>query len=107
MDRGTELTPEEERRIAQDRRELRGTFCRACGYCMPCPAGIEINTCARVMLMIRRMPNARFFTPEWQREMARIKDCKHCGHCTSHCPYGLNTPELLARNYEEYRKLLA
>ena len=31
--------------IEKDRKELIGNFCRACGYCMPCPAGIVINQC--------------------------------------------------------------
>ena len=34
--------------------QLSGDFCRGSGYCMPCPAGIEINNCARMSLMLRR-----------------------------------------------------
>ncbi|GHT58544.1 aldo/keto reductase [Spirochaetia bacterium] len=106
MNRGAELSAAEKSRIEADRKELAGTFCRGCGYCMPCPAGILINTCARMSLLIRRAPSARFLGEEWQQEMAKIRNCKHCGHCTSHCPYGLDTPALLAKNYEDYQQLL-
>lgn len=93
--------------IKKDREELLGEFCRGCGYCMPCPAGIEINMCARISLMIRRSPSAPFLTPEWQEKMQKIEDCKHCGACKKKCPYGLDTPELLKKNYEDYREILA
>ena len=32
--------------------------------------------------------------------------CIHCGKCRSKCPYGLDTPELLRRNYEDYKTFL-
>jgi predicted aldo/keto reductase-like oxidoreductase len=28
--------------IQSDRKELTGSFCRGCGYCMPCPEEIKI-----------------------------------------------------------------
>lgn len=93
--------------IEKDRSELLGEFCRGCGYCMPCPAGIEINNCARMSLLLRRAPSASYLTPEWQEKMKRIEDCMHCNSCKKKCPYGLNTPSLLQKNYEDYREILA
>ena len=93
--------------IDRERAELTGEFCRGCGYCMPCPAGIQINNCARMSLMLRRAPSANWLTPEKQAEMKKIENCLECGQCMSKCPYELNTPELLKKNYEDYKKVLA
>lgn len=101
------LTDELRALIEKDRRELMGEFCRGCGYCMPCPAGIEINNCARMSLMIRRAPSAAQLTPEMQAKMKKIEDCLHCGRCMTKCPYHLNTPELLQKNLKDYQEILA
>ena len=93
--------------IEHDRKELSGEFCRGCGYCMPCPAGIEINNCARMSLMLRRAPSEAQLTPEMQAKMKKIENCLHCNKCKSKCPYGLDTPTLLQKNYEDYKRVLA
>lgn len=93
--------------IQADRAQLQGSFCRGCGYCMPCPVGIQINDCARMSLMIRRAPQAAQLTPEMQAKMAKIEDCLHCGQCAAKCPYGLDTPKLLEENYKDYKEILA
>lgn len=81
--------------IEKDRAELVGEFCRGCGYCMPCPAGIEISLCARIIPMMGRMPAAFWDTPEVREKMQQTENCLHCGACRSKCPYGLDTPALL------------
>lgn len=101
------LTPELTKVIEHDRSELLGEFCRGCGYCMPCPAGIEINTCARMSLLIRRSPSAGHLTEESQAMMMKIKECLNCGQCSRKCPYSLDTPSLLKRNLKDYEEILA
>ena len=93
--------------IAKEQQELSGEFCRGCGYCMPCPAGIMINQCARMSLMLRRAPSKAWLTPSMQAEMKKIENCLNCRQCTKKCPYELDTPELLKKNYEDYKKVLA
>lgn len=39
--------------------------------------------------------------------MEKIPDCVNCGRCKSLCPYGLDTPALLRRNYQDYLEVLA
>ena len=101
------LTPERRAFIEKERKELVGDFCRGCGYCMPCPAGIEINTCARMALMIRRSPSKNWLTPKAQEMMKNINNCVNCGQCAKRCPYQLDTPHLLKKNLEDYETILA
>lgn len=101
-----ELNEERKEYIRRDREELSGDFCRGCGYCMPCPVGIEIHSCARTSLMLRRAPTALSLTPEQMEKMKKIEDCINCGQCKAKCPYGLDTPALLKKNYEDYKTFI-
>lgn len=101
------MTEEIKTLIEKERVTLSGDFCRGCGYCMPCPVGIEINNAARMSLLLRRSPSAGHLSEGGQAMMKKIENCLHCGKCKSKCPYGLDTPSLLERNYEDYKRVLA
>ncbi len=90
--------------IKRDREELSGSFCRGCGYCMPCPAGIPINLAARISYLLARSPYRNYITEEWRSRMELINGCINCGQCKKRCPYGLDTPELLKRMLVSYRE---
>lgn len=100
------VTGEIKELIDNDRKMLAGEFCRGCGYCMPCPVGIEINNCARMSLLLRRSPSELQLTPAVQAKMKKIENCLHCNQCKSKCPYGLDTPKLLEENYKDYVEIL-
>ena len=101
------MTEEIAEYIEKEREELAGEFCRGCGYCMPCPMDIKINNCARMSLMLRRAPSEAWLTESMQAEMKKIEDCINCYQCASKCPYELDTPELLRKNYEDYKRVIA
>ena len=92
--------------IEKDRAELTGSFCRACGYCMPCPQNIQIPTCARMSLLLRRAPSEEHLTDKWIEQMRLVETCIHCNHCVNHCPYGLDTPALLQKNWIDYQNYI-
>lgn len=105
--KGTVMTEEIREIIEKDRRELSGNFCRSCGYCLPCPADIEIPNSARMAQLLRRMPYKQFMTYEWHEKMHRIENCIHCDSCKSKCPYGLDTPSLLQSMLKDYDEFYA
>lgn len=93
--------------IAKDKEELAGSFCRSCGYCMPCTVGIEIRNCARMNRLLRRSPYQPYLTPEWKAKMEQIRNCVDCGLCKSRCPYQLDTPKLLREMLADYEEFYA
>ncbi len=99
------LTPALRAVIARDREELQGGFCRSCGYCLPCPANIDIPQAARMSCLLRRAPREPFMTKAYYASMHRIDDCIGCGACASRCPYSLNTPNLLKEMLRDYDEM--
>ncbi len=105
-DESTTLTDELKADIEDDKKELGENFCRGCGYCMPCPEGINISLCARMSLWIRRFPTEPNMDERTQKIMEQTKDCTRCYSCVDKCPYELDIPELLKENYEDYINVL-
>ena len=90
----------------KDRKELVGAFCRGCGYCMPCPAGIPINNANRMQQLLERSPWAPYMSAQWQADMEKIEDCIHCGQCAERCPYGLKPFDTLPTHLAFYREFV-
>ncbi|MCQ2601799.1 MAG: aldo/keto reductase [Treponema sp.] len=93
--------------VEQDKKSFGDDFCRGCGYCMPCPQGIIINNCARMSQLIRRSPSATWLSDYWQDAFKKIPNCTGCGACKKKCPYGLDIPNLLKKNYDDYQNILS
>jgi len=92
--------------IERDRNELSGDFCRGCGYCLPCPANINIPMAARMDLFVRRTPEAFYLSEDLKATMKHIDDCIDCEHCKDHCPYNLDPRRMMKKSWAEYKELL-
>jgi len=93
--------------IEADRKALADDFCRACGYCAPCPAGIDLSTAARIYWLVSRAPYKGLISREMQAKMAKVDDCTGCGACKTRCPYGLDCPSLARKQYALYKDFAA
>lgn len=107
MNNSPEFTQEMKLFVEQDKKSFGTDFCRGCGYCMPCPQQITINQCARMSQMIRRAPSSNWLNDFWQNEFKKIPNCTGCGSCKKKCPYSLDIPTLLRKNYEDYQNILS
>ncbi len=70
-------------------------FCRRCGYCMPCPNGLNIP-----FLFLIEGYYTRYELQDWA--LARLEalekkfgDCAACGECLKKCPYNLPIPGMM------------
>ena len=106
MDETPQLTPELQAVIDADRAQMADGFCRSCGYCMPCPEGIQIFQLARMNMLLRRMPTQGWLSEKWQGEVLRSERCTECRACQARCPYQLDIPRLLRENREDYWQVL-
>ena len=88
--------------IEADRAQLKGNFCRNCGYCLPCPMGMRVDMVMRSYYNLRRMPVSQLMTDEWRQMMEDTKLCVACGACAGRCPYELDPPTRLPELYDDY-----
>jgi predicted aldo/keto reductase-like oxidoreductase len=76
--------------------------CTGCGYCMPCPNGVQIPVILELYndSMVYGDPtNAqfRYFSPVGLKETERADKCAECSNCVTACPQGIQVPEWLKK----------
>ena len=95
------LTPGERAAMEAVKAELGDNFCRRCGYCLPCPEGIEIPFVLLFKSQMKRFAPDRVVEMNKER-MARARECQECGQCLERCPYGLPIPDLIRETAESF-----
>lgn len=67
--------------------------CTGCGYCMPCPAGVEIPRNFRTWNTYHMYRNYNMVKGEWENHIGeehKAKNCIKCGKCEKVCPQKLS-----------------
>ena len=69
--------------------------CTGCGYCQPCPFGVDIPgafRCYNVIYTDNWFTGAKeyFMCTTLRAEPTRVEQCKKCGKCEKHCPQGIH-----------------
>jgi len=99
-----ELTPQEWQQIENIRAALGRRFCQWCGYCMPCPQGVDIP-----YLMNARTIGSygEGFFSQVAKAVESAKNCVQCGECEKKCPYNLPIREMIVESIEFYERVAA
>lgn len=74
--------------------------CTGCGYCMPCPKGVDIPAAFRCLNMAHAEGKRSARTDyrratAFRREQSSASQCVGCGACEKHCPQGIQIRDML------------
>lgn len=84
--------------------------CTGCGYCMPCPQGVDIPAlfrCYNYMYTEGKNEGRKEYwqTVSLRKQKAFARQCVGCGKCEKHCPQGIPIREMIHIADRELRPL--
>lgn len=93
------------REVAREYRQTVGNRCTRCGYCMPCPQGVDIINCLTEyniahMLNDPKASAMQYFT--LIDDDSRADSCVQCMECIPFCTQMLNIPEELEKVHKYF-----
>ena len=93
------------REVARTYRTHLGNDCTRCGYCMPCPHGVDIINCMSEYNIAHMMGNSKASAMQYFSlidENSRADSCIECMECLPFCTQMLNIPEELKKIHEYF-----
>ena len=113
---GVDTLSEEELETLSDAayafRQLNSIPCTTCGYCMPCPHGVDIPRNFQMYNNVQIFKGNqealnRTIYANFMAKEARADACTVCNECLPKCPQHLNIPELLPKVHDALSRPLA
>ncbi|MDD3706571.1 MAG: aldo/keto reductase [Clostridiaceae bacterium] len=89
------LSKEEMEALSKEASELGEHFCRRCGYCKPCPKGIDIPSVFVLEGYWNRYNLMEWAKDRYDSQTSKAGDCEKCGLCETKCPYNLPIRDML------------
>ena len=105
------LKPEEHKLIMTVKKALKNIFevnCTKCGYCMPCPHGVDIPGNFSIFndyAMYKNEASVKWPFSNLKKNDADFSQCIECGECLPKCPQNIDIPNELKRMQEELKFL--
>ncbi|WP_407393403.1 aldo/keto reductase [Methanobrevibacter sp.] len=93
------------REVARTYRNFLGNRCSRCGYCMPCPHGVDIINCLTEYNIAHMMGTPKASAMQYFTlidEDSRADSCINCGECIPFCTQMLDIPGELQKVYEYF-----
>ncbi len=99
------LTKEEWDEINKEVELLGNDFCRRCGYCKPCPEGIDIPSVLLFEGYVTRYNMPEYGKLKYDALPVKATACVRCRKCERKCPYSLQIVNKLKHAAETFKKL--
>ena len=93
------------REVARTYRTFLGNRCTRCGYCMPCPHGVDIINCLTEYNIAHMMGDPKASAMQYFTLLdddSRADSCIDCKECLPFCTQMIDIPKELQRVYEYF-----
>ncbi|HOS69411.1 MAG TPA: aldo/keto reductase [Bacillota bacterium] len=98
------LSEKEAKALSKEASELGERFCRRCGYCQPCPKGINMPVIFVLESYYKRYNLMEWAQVRYDNQPSKASDCEKCGLCETRCPYNLPIRDMLESVKETFEK---
>ena len=99
------LTEEEEQIINSEVESLGTEFCRRCGYCKPCPEGIDIPSVFTYENYVLKYNMPEYGKLKYDQLKVKPDECVRCRKCERKCPYNLPIVEKLKHAVKTFKNI--